>query len=318
MDPTSSSSRYLNNSSRKFSSNDVMYTKLRRIRSTQYFTRLFTGIIIFSTFCYHGIDGQPCPNSCSSHGRCTNPARQCYCFAGYTGPDCSLKSCPYGSAWADLAMGTDNAHNAAECSNMGTCDRATGKCTCQAGFTGEACERMNCPGTASPCNGVGLCQSMLYYALTKDPGYGAVYTYNSTWDSEKVWGCNCDDKYYGPDCSQQNCPRGDDPLTGNGANTPSNPVQYNEIQRVSCKAGGGTFTLTYGGQTTSPIPYNAKAADLLAYIGALPNIGVGNVKIVMFGTQGKYPDPNSTFVYHISITLSWMPCSALRINLLKH
>jgi hypothetical protein len=55
---------------------------------------------------------------------------------------------------------------------------------------------------------------------------------------------------------------------------------------VSCKAGGGTFTLTYGGQTTSPIPYNAKAADLLAFIGALPNIGVGNVKIVMFGTQG--------------------------------
>lgn len=194
-------------------------------------------------------------------------------------------SCPYGNAWVDLAAGTDIAHNPAECSNMGLCDRTTGACVCREGFGGKACERMKCPGTTSECNGVGQCQSMLYYALTKDPGYGPVYSYNATWDAEKIWGCKCDSRYYGPDCSKKNCPRGDDPLTGNGANTPSNPVQYNEIQRVSCKAGSGSFTLSYAGQTTALIPYNAKAADLLTYIGSMTTIGIGNVKIVMYGTQ---------------------------------
>ena len=33
------------------------------------------------------------------------------------------------------------AHALAECSNMGLCDRATGKCRCFAGFEGEACQR---------------------------------------------------------------------------------------------------------------------------------------------------------------------------------
>ena len=254
MDPTSSSSRYLSSSSRNFTSNDTLDTKWRRIKSVPGFTRLFTSIIIFSIFCYHGIDGQPCPNSCSSHGRCTNPARQCYCFAGYTGPDCSLLSCPYGSAWADLAIGTDNAHNAAECSNMGTCDRATGKCTCQAGFTGEACERMNCPGTATPCNGVGKCQSMLYYALTKDPGFGTVYTYNSTWDAEKVWGCNCDDKYYGPDCSRQNCPRGMETEEGNYLLSTTHPLQHIPTN-ISCdiSSSGDTYGTQYNLTNTSPL-----------------------------------------------------------------
>ena len=253
MDPTSSSSRYLSSSCQKSaSSGDVYDTKLRRIRPSQFYTRLFTGILIFSTFCYQGIDGQPCPNSCSSHGRCTNPARQCYCFAGYTGPDCSLLSCPYGAAWSDLAQGTDNAHNAAECSHMGNCDRSTGKCTCQAGFTGEACERMNCPGTATPCNGVGQCQSMLYYALTKDPGFGTVYTYNSTWDAEKIWGCNCDDKYYGPDCSHQNCPRGMGEIQLILSNTPSS-IPSNLLIFLSMRTAVSMFAERNTPSLTQPV-----------------------------------------------------------------
>ena len=159
-------------------------------------------------------DAQPCPNECSSHGRCINPGSQCACFDGFTGGDCSLFTCPYGDAWVDYPTGIDDAHNPAECSNMGLCDRTTGLCTCRLGFSGKACERLVCPGAGSECNGVGKCQSMLYYALTKDPGIGPVYTYNNTWDAEKIYGCNCDEHYYGPDCSKQNCPMGDDPLTG--------------------------------------------------------------------------------------------------------
>ena len=87
----------------------------------------------------HLADAQPCPNSCNGHGRCSNPDRTCYCFTGYLGPDCSRLSCPYGAAWVDLAAGNDNAHNAAECSNMGLCDRSTGTCTCRTGFGGKVC-----------------------------------------------------------------------------------------------------------------------------------------------------------------------------------
>jgi len=126
---------------------------------------------------------------------------------------------------------------------------------------------------------------MFYYALTKDPGTGTVFRYESQWDAYKIYGCNCDPKYFGVDCSLRYCPNGDDPLTGTHQISSLNPLQFNEIQRVFCKADDGTFTLTFRGDTTERIPYNAKAFDLQTYIEALPTIGAGNVKVVMHGGQ---------------------------------
>jgi hypothetical protein len=124
------------------------------------------------------------------------------------------------------------------------------------------------------------------YALSKDPGLGTVYSYTSIWDAYKLYGCVCDDNIASADCVERLCPTGDDPLTGVGVNTLTNPIQYNEIQRVACKAGGGTFTLTYRGKTTLAINYNAKATDLATYLGQLPTIGSSsNVKVTLFGTQ---------------------------------
>jgi len=40
---------------------------------------------------------------------------------------------------------------------------------------------------------------------------------------------------------------------------------------------GGTFTITYAGQTTAPIAYNASAATVQTALAALSNIGAGNV-----------------------------------------
>lgn len=237
--------------------------------------------VIFSTYILSAYS-EPCPNLCSAHGRCLNPGRKCECYAGYTGGDCSQYLCPEGPSWADLAIGIDDAHNEQECSNMGICDRTTGVCSCQIGFSGAACERKDCP---NQCNNYGKCQSMSYYALTKDAGVGPIYTFEEPWDADMMYGCNCDLGFYGPACSLRTCPTGDDPLTGVGVSTVTNPTQFNAVQRVSCKAGGGTFTLTFRGKTTARIPFNAKAAALQSYLEALPSLGVGSTQIVMFGSQ---------------------------------
>jgi hypothetical protein len=162
--------------------------------------------LLFLVLCYLDLsNGQPCPNNCNSAGRCVNPGQTCECFNGFTGPDCSLRTCPLGIAWADVATGTDTAHNLALCSNRGVCDQYSGLCICLAGFEGAACQRISCPGS---CNNVGVCLSMRSYALTKDPGYGTVYTYQNNWDSEIFYGCKCDSSYDGPDCSLQVCSTG--------------------------------------------------------------------------------------------------------------
>jgi PKD repeat protein len=53
--------------------------------------------------------------------------------------------------------------------------------------------------------------------------------------------------------------------------------------RVAATTTGGTFTLTFNGQTTGPIPYNATAAAIQAALEALANIGVGNVQVTGTG-----------------------------------
>lgn len=58
-------------------------------------------------------------------------------------------------------------------------------------------------------------------------------------------------------------------------------VGVNEVQLLT-KSGtisGGTYTLSFRGQTTSAIPYNATAATVQAALEALPAIGPGNVTV---------------------------------------
>lgn len=44
---------------------------------------------------------------------------------------------------------SNSAHDYAECSNKGLCDRKTGMCECLPGFDGTACQRASCPSTAN-------------------------------------------------------------------------------------------------------------------------------------------------------------------------
>jgi hypothetical protein len=58
-------------------------------------------------------------------------------------------------------------------------------------------------------------------------------------------------------------------------------IGTDEVQTVTIAGGatGGTFTITFGGQTTSPIPYGSSAAVVQAALEALSSIGVGNIQV---------------------------------------
>lgn len=59
------------------------------------------------------------------------------------------------------------------------------------------------------------------------------------------------------------------------------PAVSNAVQVVTINGGpaAGTFTLTYRGQTTAAIAYNATAATVKAALEALSNVGAGNVNV---------------------------------------
>jgi hypothetical protein len=53
----------------------------------------------------------------------------------------------------------------------------------------------------------------------------------------------------------------------------------NEVQLVTVSATGGTFTLTFGGQTTSTIAWNAAASAVQTALRALSTIGATGVTV---------------------------------------
>ena len=178
------------------------------------------------------------------------------------------------------------AHEEAECSSRGTCDRINGACTCDSGFSGAACERLACPTSisGSTCSGHGRCESLSSLAkLTKVNGVLQSYTYGDdvsvvdTWDKNKVFGCKCDSSlleggYYdftGHDCSERKCPTGDDPSTDG----------VHEIQTLSCEGTSGSFMLTFREHKTSAISYDGSSADLKSALEALPTISGVTVTI---------------------------------------
>lgn len=66
----------------------------------------------------------------------------------------------------------------------------------------------------------------------------------------------------------------------------SNGATADEVQTVSFIASAGTFSLTFAGQTTSSLPFNASAAIVQAALEKLGNVGLGNINVS--GTAGSY------------------------------
>lgn len=99
-------------------------------------------------------------------------------------------------------------------------------------------------------------------------------TYN-LWDAHKIQGCICDPGWTGADCSLRTCPYGDDP---------GSDGQADEVQLIDCKATGGTFTITFRGETTAAIAFGASAADIDAALEALSTIDYVTTTIHDSGT----------------------------------
>jgi hypothetical protein len=161
-----------------------------------------------------------CPGDppCSNHGVCDPTTKRCSCEAGYSGGDCSQRTCKHGLSWFSYPSASDVAHNSvAECSDMGICHRVTGQCFCNDGFYGAACEYMGCGGDdPKSCSSHGSCLSLRNLGLLHEESdgtpspvtYGSDPNSASTWDAARVMGCHCDDGWEGHSCHLRSCPSG--------------------------------------------------------------------------------------------------------------
>lgn len=194
--------------------------------------------------------------------------------------DCSLRSCPWGSAWSDYPTGTDVAHGEALCSNRGYCDYGTGFCACDPFYEGYACERMRCPtdgtvdefGEVTECSGHGRCLSVaeaaadfdgyfLNRSLHRDSAFNGVAY--GLWDAPMIYGCVCDPGFVSYDCSKLTCDVGDDRRTVG---------QRDEVATMVCACAApcnGTLTLSFMGQESTTLKPTATAADLAATLEGL-------------------------------------------------
>ena len=217
-----------------------------------------------------------CPNLCSDRGTCDKYSA-CTCNDGFRGADCSEHICPFGVAWSDEAIGTDTAHQLAECSNRGLCNRRDGRCNCMPGFTGTACERLECQ---SNCNGVGICTSLLKKTEDTRDDYSRHFVYDDVWDAEKMHGCLCDPAYTGYDCSEMVCPTGDDPLTNS---------QVNEVQLIKCVADSGHFTIYYKGLPSRTLAWDSSAEQVKEALERISHITNVKVSFSLSGSTACQP-----------------------------
>jgi hypothetical protein len=85
----------------------------------------------------------------------------------------------------------------------------------------------------------------------------------------------------------------------------------NEVQRLVVAATGGTFTLTYSGQTTSALAYNANAAAVQAALEALSNLAPADV--VVSGGPGD-SDGSTPYVLTFGGTLAETDVALITTN----
>ncbi|MHB8974460.1 MAG: RHS repeat-associated core domain-containing protein [Pirellulaceae bacterium] len=121
---------------------------------------------------------------------------------------------------------------------------------------------------------------------TNEAGQWRSYDYSMLGDLTRVRDRNGRVLQFGYDLlgqrTSQQWRSGADPGPGLSIATTTQGGPLNEVQRVgytTSYAMGGTFTLSYNGQTTSAISYNATAAQVQTALEALSNIAPGDVVV---------------------------------------
>lgn len=181
-----------------------------------------TDTAVYSTFGYYsvpstGIDLYEKKDSCTCFTHLGLNSEVVY---AWTGPDCSIQTCPHAPAFAGDTLDGNTHNQEVECSGKGICDK--GNCVCFPGYEGSACHRTTCP---NECSRAGKCMTLKQIAEdvldASTYYYGAVMatiaTYNTAFDAEMSMGCVCDSGRAGADCSIIDCPSTSDPMGGPGA-----------------------------------------------------------------------------------------------------
>mgnify|MGYP000229642973 CR=1 FL=1 len=248
---------------------------------------------------------------CSSHGTCGSDST-CTCFTNWDySADCSQRTCPYGTAWFDKATADNVAHADAECSNAGTCNRATGECKCFDGFEGNACQR-----TACDCSGHGYCKSIADLA---EAHAGITYT---NWEASVLQMCYCDDGYTGYDCSLRMCPKGDDYKT---TNQTYRQIEVNIQPANPADTLSGTITLHFGKYKVTfdgnqdGVDCDADIIDQfdninLATCATTAGAGGGATYLIELQEYPSQPKQNNLFYHDGDVTDSDFFCNVERLE----
>lgn len=202
-------------------------------------TKLLTTAGSISTYGYD--TSREKKDSCTCFHKIGHDGSKVY---GWTGPDCSLKTCPYGKAHGGLP-GQNNDHTSMEeCSGAGKCDRKKGVCQCVPGFTGHNCGRTECP---NDCSGNGICKTLKQIAHDVHDLNGNFefstngIKYDSAFDAEQSRACVCDPRWVGADCSIRQCKSGADPMGGKGSEYGRECSGRGKCQAGSCLCHTGFF-----------------------------------------------------------------------------
>src|SRR5262249_19038185 len=76
-------------------------------------------------------------------------------------------------------------------------------------------------------------------------------------------------------------------VRGGDGNVPNSTIPtsgVNEVQTITINATGGTFTITFNGQTTGALAFNASQGTVQTALQGLSTIGTGNVSVSLSGT----------------------------------
>eukprot|EP00501_MAST-03F_sp_TOSAG23-6_P000078 GSMAST32.ASY1.ANO1.80.1 assembled CDS len=239
---------------------------------------------------------------CSHNGYCDRQV--CKCWEGYEGPACEYRTCPKGKAWSDYAIGPDNAHNLSVCSGRGTCDTNTGQCICLPNFEGVACDKLRCPG-APLCGGHGRCLSQEDNSLNI---YGMQYSH---WDKDMIFGCVCDEGWFGSDCLLRICPTGDDKMTTG---------QVNEKQLIKCDGDMDPSAETYFyvgfmGEWTRKIYFKDTKDEFTKKLEELKTIG--SVGVVFKNTEMNQILPEGGPIVEVACDTQneWSQCTSTTLDI---